>query len=562
MTLHPTFRFCLIIIVLGCLVLPAGVAAAGAEAPGVADASSLGQLQPLICALAWLLPVGVTLVAAGISHPSQVRQIANSLPLALVAALGGYWLCGYAFQFGGVGLISDDPDLAWLVAEWSPLDLRLGHGWGLLGLRGFAVDPSAIGKGLDLFVSQLALVVTATLIPLIALNGRAPRLPTLFLALLVSCMCYPLMGNWVRGGGWLSHLGATLGLGHGFVDYGLSSVHLVGGGAALAGLIALKSVGGDDGEGKSETGESEPLELPQAFLPLNVLAGAFLALVGWLAVIFSQPLVPSPQSPAMATLNVLLAVGGSAVGTLFYGWLARGEPDPALTGRGILAALVAIAAGLPFVPFWAAALVGGLCGLLLAPTMYLVEQVLRLDDRGAVVSVHCASAFWGLLAIGLFADGREGLGWNAFSPPATSGGFAHGVIGCLATPGLRDLGQLYAQLIGLGALLLLAGLLPWTMLAFAARAYALPPTMRQRARARAAQLRQERAAREALRRQGRHLELWQALHIAYLRNTAVPYRLLARRARASRQNPGAGGIHPVRRRMHRTVGTRRLRTLR
>lgn len=201
MTSRRTFLLSLTLIVLGCLALPAGSLATGAE---VANSPSVGQLRPLLHVMALLLPLGVTLVAAGISQASQVRQIATALPLALVTALGGYWLCGYAFHFGGVGLISDSPDLAWLVAEWSPLDLRLGPGWGLVGLRGFALDPGAMGEGLDLFVSQLALVTTATLIPLIALNGRAPRLPTLFLALLVSCVCYPLMGNWIRGGGWLS----------------------------------------------------------------------------------------------------------------------------------------------------------------------------------------------------------------------------------------------------------------------------------------------------------------------------------------------------------------------
>ena len=63
----------------------------------------------------------------------------TSLPLALAAALIGYYVCGFAFQFGGLGLISPDPAFSQMVAEWSPLDLRLGPGWGVVGLRGFAL---------------------------------------------------------------------------------------------------------------------------------------------------------------------------------------------------------------------------------------------------------------------------------------------------------------------------------------------------------------------------------------------------------------------------------------
>jgi len=546
----------LTVILVGCLAFPIRSFATGA---GAVSPSSGEQLRFLLQVLGWFLPLGITLAAAGISQPSQVRQVANSLPLALVTALGGYWLCGYGFQFGGVGLISDSPDLAWLVAEWSPLDVSLGPGWGLLGLGSFALDPSAMGDGLELFVSQLALVTTATLIPLIALNGRAPRLPTLFLALLVSCVCYPLMGNWIRGGGWLSHLGVTLGLGHGFVDYGLSSVYLVGGGAALAGLMAFKSLASDEAGDKSKPTQTEAAKLPEAFLPLSVITGAFLALVGWLAVIFCQPLVPPLQNPTMLILNGLLAVGGSAIATLFYGWLVRGEPDPALTGRGALSALVAVGAGLPFVPFWAAVLLGGVCGLLLAPTMYFVEHVLNLDDRGAAVSVYCASALWGLLAVGLLADGTEGLGWNAFGSPGISGALAQGVTGYLATRQLADLGQLYGQLIGVGAMLALAGLFPFALLAIAARAYALPTTMHQRARERAVQLREERRAKETLRRQGRSLGPWQVMNLSYLRGAAASSRLLGRRARLRSQNSQAS-LRATVKRTQWAIGARRLQT--
>ena len=56
----------------------------------------------------------------------------------------------------------------------------------------------------------------------------------------ISMFVYPIFGNWVWGGGWLSQLGVNFGLGHGHVDFaGSSVVHEVGGVAALAGAMVI-----------------------------------------------------------------------------------------------------------------------------------------------------------------------------------------------------------------------------------------------------------------------------------------------------------------------------------
>ena len=256
-------------IALGVLVMGAFPATAQA-AP-----SDGGRMLPYLAT--WLLPLGVAFLAVGVSHPSRAHHVASALPLAMALAVGSYYLCGFALQFGGVGLVSDHPDLARLLAEWSPLDLKLGPGWGLVGLRGFLLSEEVVqGEGLCLFISQLALVTTAALLPLVTLNGQMPRLPTLLLASLAAAACYPLMGNWVLGGGWLSQLGLTLGWGHGYVDFSLTSLFLVGSGAALAGLITFRRYGAG-----CDSDDAAMPRLPPSYLPLNVLLGAFLALGGW-----------------------------------------------------------------------------------------------------------------------------------------------------------------------------------------------------------------------------------------------------------------------------------------
>lgn len=510
----------IVISLLGLFLWPGAVVAAGALGAGQAG----GDLSRLLGYLAaWFLPLGLALLTVGLSKPARATEVATAFFLALVAAVAGYYLCGYAFQFGGIGLVSDEPALASLVAEWSPLDLRLGPGWGLLGLRGFlpSLDGGA-GEGAWLFLSQLPLVTTAALLPLVSLHRRLPQLPRLLLALLVACVIYPLWGNWVRGGGWLANLGLTLGLGHGVVDYGLSGVYLLGAAAALAGMISFRRY--------RPAPPSSATELPTAYLPLNALLGAGLALVGWLAFLLAQPLVPQPDDGAGLVVKALLLVAAALLGALFYGWLARGEPDLGLASRGVAAALAAGGAGLPFLPLGALLALGVLTGLLLAPMMYVVEKVFKMEDEGAVLSALGLPALAGLLAVGLLADGRFGAGWNV--PSEVLNAPTGGVTGYLAA----NPGQLYAQLIGVGATLLLAWGLPWLLLTVAAQAYVLPGEMRRRAALRAEQLRQKRAAEERLRRQGGGLRLGQRAWMALLRREAAPALALRRRPRLPKMN--------------------------
>ncbi len=476
-----------------------------------ADGGELGllsgaQLQTLAYVATWLLPLGVAMVAVGLSTPARAQQVATALPLALAVSIGGYYLCGYAFHFGGIELVVRAPELSAFVAEWSPLDLWLGPGWGIVGLRGFALPAEMMTEpALHLFVSQLPLVTTAALIPLLSLNERIPRFPVFLLALLVSCICYPVMGNWLRGGGWLSRLGETLYLGRGFLDYGLGSLHLVGGFAALAGILAFR---------QRTLEPTQAPALPVSYLPLNVFAGAFLSLLGWLVMLLSQPLAPTSPNSSYLVIDALLAVGASIVATLAYSWLVRGEFDAGLVGRGILAAMVAVSAGLTYIPSWACALVGFLAGLLLAPTMYLIEHVLRLEDPGAAISVHGMAALGGILTTGLLMteSGRGGMVGDSVVATVSM----VGIEGYLA--GIK--GQLMAQLVGAGALLVLAGLVTLVLLAIVAQGYAIRPAIGARARARRTASRQEERPGDRLARQGMRMGLGSRLQIASRRAMA------------------------------------------
>jgi len=262
-----------------------------------------------------LLPLGFILLAVGAASEDRAVDVAVAGLLSWGLAVLGYFVCGFALQFGGVGLVSEMEGLSLLTAEWSPLDLSWGTGWGLMGLRGFALnaDASTLGAYL-LFFSQLPLVVTTVLIPVLSLVGRVRRSALFAIALLVSAVLYPIVGNWIWGGGWLSNLGRTVGLGHGTIDFlGSGTVHLLGGMTALIGIVVFRLR-------KPESSLSEVAAMPPVHIPLFMILGALLATLGWMASAAGNPL-----GPADIPIVVRSSMPGSPLPAPMLSW-ARGEP--------------------------------------------------------------------------------------------------------------------------------------------------------------------------------------------------------------------------------------------
>ncbi len=405
----------------------------------------------ILTALAFLLPAGITMLAAASSMEKEAKDTALMGLLAIPLAVIAYALLGFGLQFGGRGVVSDLPGAEGLVREWSPLDVKGGPGWGAIGLGGFGVLGGNFGGDLlSLFLFQAALVATATAIPLLSL---ARRLKFPFL-LLISCftsgILYPLFGNWVWGGGWLSQLGNNTGLGHGFIDFaGAGTVHLLGAEVALAGILIF---------GTRLTRRRRPVAPPPVHLPLLALLGTFLLLIGWVGVALGNPLLDGTLPSAQIALNLMLSASGGLLVAAIYSWFTTGAPEALISLRGGVAGLVAASASFPFILPWASLLVGAIAGLLLPLTIYLVEVKLRLDDPTAVVGMYAVPGVWGLLALGFFADGRNGVGWNGVGIGDYLGVSGQGISGFFVVPGFQpDPTQLYAQLVGLGALVLLFG---------------------------------------------------------------------------------------------------------
>ena len=72
------------------------------------------------------------------------------------------------------------------------------------------------------------------------------------------------------------------------------------------------------------------------------------------------------------------------------------------------------------------------------------ERVLKVDDPCGAVSVHGFCGWFGAVAVGIFADGRYGAGWNGIGAASYLGAAGQGVTGLLH----GDVRQFLVQLGG------------------------------------------------------------------------------------------------------------------
>lgn len=343
----------------------------------------------------------------------------------LVGAIG-YFLVGFALQFGGSG------GAAGLGTGGAALNSMIsipGLG-GIMGYKGFMLSGAGIyDPGIyALFFFQMVFMDTTVTIPTGAVAERVKYSAIIIISLFISMFLYPLFGNWVWGGGWLSTLGKNFGLGHGVVDFaGSAVVHSMGGMLALSGAIVI---GPRIGKFKKD-GTARPF--PGHDIPMAIV-GTIILFFCWFSFNAGSTLNASDFRLAVVATNTMVAGAIGGLVAMSYMWIKFGKPDPSMTANGALAGLVAITAPCAFVNAPSAFFIGGVAGLLVCVSVSFVENKLKLDDPVGAISVHCVNGLWGVIALGLFADGSYGDGVN---------GVAGGVTGLF----FGDASQFVAQLI-------------------------------------------------------------------------------------------------------------------
>jgi Amt family ammonium transporter len=381
--------------------------------------------------LVMFMQAGFAMVETGFT---RAKNVAHTMGMNfLVYALGvlGFWICGFALMFGGVGAVAALGGTPGLTSE-ATITL-FGKTFGLFGFRGFFLNNTVYDVGVyTLFLFQMVFMDTTATIPTGAMAERWRFASFFVYAFFISMFVYPIYGNWVWGGGWLASLGTNFGLGHGHVDFaGSSVVHLVGGVAALAGAIALgPRLGKYNKDGSSNA-------IPGHNIPMAIV-GTFILAFGWFGFNPGSSLAGNDLRIAVVATNTMLASASGALIATVYMWLKYGKPDPSMMANGMLAGLVAITAPCAFVNAPTAILIGAVAGFLVVTAVFFIDQKLHVDDPVGAVAVHGVNGAWGVLALGLFADGSYGDGWNGV--PGTVRGLFYG-----------DAGQFFAELIGVVA---------------------------------------------------------------------------------------------------------------
>jgi Amt family ammonium transporter len=242
---------------------------------------------------------------------------------------------------------------------------------------------------------------------------------------------YPVFGNWVWGGGWLSQLGVNFGLGHGHVDFaGSSVVHMQGG---VIGLIFAWLIGPRYGKYNKDGKLVHPIVAHN--IPF-VMLGTFILAFGWFGFNPGSTLAGTDLRIAVVAVNTMLASAtGALAATVWMWWVRTKKPDPSMMCNGMLAGLVAITAPCAFVSAGGACIIGLVSGVLVVEAVFFFDKKM-IDDPVGAISVHGVNGAWGCLSIGLLADGTYGDALN---------GVAGNVKGLFYGGGFS---QLFAEIIG------------------------------------------------------------------------------------------------------------------
>ncbi len=355
--------------------------------------------------LVMFMQAGFALVETGFC---RAKNAAHTMAMNfMVYGIGmlGYWICGFALQMGGVGAVASLGGTPPLSSEFTVT--LLGHPFGLFGTRGFFLGPDVYDVGVfALFLFQMVFMDTTATIPTGAMAERWKWSSFVIYGFFISMFTYPIFANWVWGGGWLAQLGSNFGLGHGHVDFaGSSVVHMVGGVAALAGAMVLGPRIG------KYTRDGKPVAIPGHHIPMALL-GTFILAFGWFGFNPGSTLAGGDMRIAVVAVNTMLASAAGAVAAMAYMMVRFGKPDPSMMANGMLAGLVAITAPCAFVTAPASVLIGLIAGVLVCWSVFFVEGTLKVDDPVGAISVHGVNGAWGVLSLGLFADGVYGDGWN------------------------------------------------------------------------------------------------------------------------------------------------------
>lgn len=335
------------------------------------DASILADnMFVLICAIFVIfMQAGFAMVETGLTRAKNAAHMMLKNLLDFVVGALGFALVGYHIAFSG--------------------NSYFGFNWLWEGPE--ALAPGAPNLSMPVhFLFNMAFAAAAATIVSGAVAERVKFRAYFVYAIVISSFIYPVVVNWVWGGGWLSQLDTP------FIDFaGGTVVHVTGGACALLGA---KITGARIGR-YNDDGSSNPI--PGHNVPLAIL-GVFILLISWFAFNAGSLLSADLQIGHIGAVTAIGAASG-AIGALITSVLTVKTPDVTLVGNGLLGGLVAITAGALNLSVFGA-LATGLIGGTIATIGVLALDRFQIDDPVGAIPVHLLAGAWGTIAVGLLAD--------------------------------------------------------------------------------------------------------------------------------------------------------------
>jgi Amt family ammonium transporter len=302
--------------------------------------------------LVFIMHLGFASLEAGLTRSKNTVNIL--FKNTIIPAIG---LLTYAFV--GFNLMYPGADYAGAFFGFSGFGLPLPEGW----------DSSNYNAGYTFFtdfIFQAMFAATAATIVSGAVAERIKLGPFITFSILYVAICYPIVGMWKWGGGFLNSLETP------FYDFaGSTIVHSVGGWGALIGAYLL-------GPRIGKYTASGVKAIPGHNIPLAVI-GVFLLWFGWFGFNGGSVLSASPGLVSKVFVTTSIAASAGAFGALIISYLKFKTYDITMVLNGILAGLVGITAGADQMGVGESAIIGFIGGGLVVFGVVFFDKI-KIDD--------------------------------------------------------------------------------------------------------------------------------------------------------------------------------------
>jgi len=325
--------------------------------------------------LVFIMHLGFAGVETGFTQTKNTVNVLFKNTLTPVIGLLSYAIVGFSLMYPGEAFAGQ-------LFGWKGLGLQMPANGNEASYAGGAFTYWTEFLFQGMFAATCATIVSGAVAERIKISAYL-----LFTFFYIS-LCYPIIGMWQWGGGFLAELG--------FYDFaGSTLVHSVGGWGALAGVLLLGPRIGKYAKGKVK-------DIPNSNVPLATI-GVFLLWFGWFGFNGGSVLSADPGKVSYVLVTTSLSAAAGALGALVATMIWIKRLDLGMVLNGILAGLVGITAGADVMSVTDAVIIGLGSGMLVVLAVIAMDR-LRLDDCVGAVAVHLVCGIFGTLAVGVLGS--------------------------------------------------------------------------------------------------------------------------------------------------------------